>query len=220
MSKRQPDWKMGGITNPALEEYLYQLSPESSDALREMERVAAERHIQIIGPLVGRFLCQLATLAQAKTVFEMGSAIGYSTIWWAMAVGEGGRVIYTDGDRRKADEARRYFERAGVAGRIEIRTGDALEILSEERKQFDIVFIDIDKSDYPRAFRMGSSRVRSGGLLVADNALWSAKVVDPAFAKDPSTQGVLEFNRALYSSPDFFSTILPLRDGVAVALKK
>ena len=116
-----------------------------------------------------------------RTVFELGSAIGYSTIWWARAVGEGGRVIYTDGDRKKADEARRYFDRAGVNNRITIKTGDALELLSEEKQQFDIIFNDVDKEDYPRVFKLAVPRLRKGGLFVTDNVLWSGKVAQ----KDP-----------------------------------
>ena len=126
-------WRMGGITVPAVEDYLYSLLPPRDEVLTEIEGEAAKRDIPIVGPAVGRILYQLALMIGAKTVFELGSAIGYSTIWWARAVGEGGRVIYTDGDRKKAEEARRYFDRAGVSGRITLHTGDALEFLSEER---------------------------------------------------------------------------------------
>jgi predicted O-methyltransferase YrrM len=128
-------------------------------------------------------------------------------------------VVYTDGDRKKADEARGYFERAGVADRITVQVGDALELLSEQKQQFDIIFCDIDKEDYPRAFRLALPRLRKGGLLVADNVLWSGRIAE----KNPteaSTKAILEFNRLLYSSSDLFTTILPIRDGVAVALKK
>src|SRR5260221_2744694 len=173
----------------------------------------------MVGRAVGRFLHMLAMVVNAKAVFELGSGVGSSTIWWARAVGEGGRVIYTDGDRKKADEARGYFERAGVANRIAIKVGDALELLSEQKQEFDIIFCDIDKEDYPRAFKLAVPRLRKGGLLVADNVLWSGKVAqeNPAEA---STKGILEFNRLLYSSPDLFPVILPIRDGVAVAFKR
>jgi caffeoyl-CoA O-methyltransferase len=215
----RPSWKMGGITNPAVEEYLYNLIPQRDPVLAEMEQLAAERNIPIVGPLVGRVLHQLATMIGAKTVFEMGSAIGYSTIWWARAMGEGGKVVYTDGDRKNADQARRFFDRAGVSNRIEVRVGDALEILSERKTEFDIIFNDVDKEDYPRVFRLAIPRLRKGGLLVSDNALWHGDVADPAQAADPSTKGIVEFNRLLYESKELYPAILPLRDGVAVAIK-
>jgi len=110
----------------------------------------------------------------SQTVFEMGSAIGYSTIWWARAVGESGQVHYTDGSPKNAEKARSYFERAGVASRITVHTGDAIEF-SEQKQQFDIVFNDIDKQDYPRVLRVVGPRVRKGGLFITDNTLWSAK---------------------------------------------
>ena len=211
-------WRMGGITVGAVEDYIYSLLPQRDEVLTEIEAEAVKRNIPIVGPAVGRILYQLALMINAKTVFELGSAVGYSTIWWARAVGPEGRVIYTDGDRKKADEARGYFNRAGVAKQITLKTGDALELLSEEKQQFDIIFNDVDKEDYPRVFKLASSRLRKGGLFVADNVLWSGKVAQNN--SEPSTQAILEFNRLLYNSTDFFTTILPIRDGVAVALKK
>lgn len=212
-------WRMGGITVGAVEDYIYSLLPARDEVLTEIELEAAKRNIPIVGPAVGRILYQLALMINARTVFELGSAVGYSTIWWAHAVGESGRVVYTDGDRKKADEARGYFSRAGVSGRITLKTGDALELLSEEKQQFDIIFCDVDKEDYPRVVKLAVPRLRKGGLFVADNVLWSGKVAqkDPAEA---STKAILEFNRLVYNSPDLFATILPIRDGVAVAIKK
>ena len=209
---------MGGITVPAVEDYLYSMLPARDEVLTEMEGEAAKHQIPIVGPAVGCILYQLAVMIGAKSVFELGSAIGYSTIWWARAVADGGRVIYTDGYPKKAEQARRYFERAGVSGRISLKTGDALELLSEEKQQFDIIFNDVDKEDYPRVFRLAVPRLRKGGLFVTDNVLWSGRV-----ARNPSeasTKAILEFNRLLYGSAELFTTILPIRDGVAVAVKK
>lgn len=215
----KPDWLKYEITTGPVEQYLYSTLPPRDEVLTQIEAEAIKRDIPIVGPAVGRFLHQLALISGAKNIFELGSAVGYSTIWWARAVGDGGRVVYTDGDRKKADEARGYFERAGVADRITVQVGDALELLSEQKQQFDIIFCDIDKEDYPRAFRLAVPRLRKGGLLVADNVLWSGRVAE----KNPteaSTKAILEFNHLLYSSPDLFTTILPIRDGVAVALRK
>jgi len=214
----KPRWMMHGITSEAVETYLYSLLPARDEVLVEMESAAAKRDIPIVGPAVARILHQLALIAGAKNIFEMGSAIGYSTIWWARAVGDGGRVIYTDGDRKNADEARGYFERAGVADRIAIKVGDALELLSEQTQLFDIIFCDVDKEDYPRAFRLAVPKLRKGGLFVADNVLWSGKVTQNN-PTDASTKAIQEFNRLLYASSDLFTTILPIRDGLAVAIK-
>lgn len=207
-----------GIVNPAVEQYMASLLPERDPVLMEMEQQAAQRDISIVGPAVARVLYQYARLIDAKKIFEMGSAIGYSTIWWARAVGDGGQVFYTDGDSKNAEEARGYFQRAGVAGRIHLGVGDALELLSEQKQQFDIIFNDVDKQDYPRVLHMAASRLRPGGLFITDNVLWSGRVTQPD-AKEETTRAIQEFNRRLWASNEFFTTILPIRDGVAVAVK-
>jgi len=214
----KPQWMMRGITSEPVENYLYSLLPARDEVLVEMEIAAARRDIPIVGPAVGRILHQLALMTDSKNVFEMGSAIGYSTIWWARAVGKGGRVFYTDGDRKNADEARGYFQRAGVADRISVHVGDALELLSEQKQQFDIIFCDLDKEDYPRALRLALPKLRKGGLFVADNVLWSGKVAQED-ADEASTKAIQELNRLLYTSGELFTTILPIRDGLAVAIK-
>jgi predicted O-methyltransferase YrrM len=216
---QKPDWRMGGITVGPVEDYLYSLLPARDAVLSEMEAEAAKRNIPIVGPAVARILQQLALMIGAKTIFELGSAIGYSTIWWARAVGKDGRVFYTDGDRKNAQQAQGYFERAGVVDRITVHVGDALELLSEQKQEFDIIFNDVDKEDYPRVFRLAIPRLRKGGLFVTDNVLWSGKVADKKNT-EPRTRAILEFNRLLYGSSDLFTTILPVRDGVAVAVKK
>jgi predicted O-methyltransferase YrrM len=193
--------------------------PKRDEVLAEMEDYASEHDVPIVGPAVARVLQQLALMINARTVFELGSAIGYSTIWWAQAVGEKGRVVYTDGDARNAERARGYFKRAGVSNRVTLHTGDALEFLSEQKQEFDIIFNDVDKEDYPRVLRLVGPRLRKGGLFITDNVLWSGRVAEnnPADAK---TRAILEFNRKLYDASEFYTTILPIRDGLAVAIKK
>src|SRR5271157_2212560 len=211
-----PDWRMGGITVPEVEDYLYAMLPPRDEVLAEMEADASKNDVAIVGPAVGRVLYQLAMISGAKKIFEMGSAIGYSTIWWARAVGDGGRVVYTDGDPKNADKARRYFERAGVSQRIRVRVGEALEMLSEEKELYDIIFNDVDKTDYPRVFRLALPRLNRGGLFITDNVLWSGKVAQPD--PDAQTKAILEFNRMIYEAKDLFTTILPIRDGVSVCV--
>jgi predicted O-methyltransferase YrrM len=218
VATKRPYWAMGGITSEAVEGYIYSSLPERDEVLAEQEAQAEKRHIPIVGPAVGRLFYQLARMTGATTVFEMGSAIGYSTIWWARALADGGRVIYTDGNPKNAEEARGYFQRAGVAGKIDVKVGDALEILSEQKSEtFDIIFNDVDKEDYPRVLKLAVPRLKRGGLFVTDNVLWSGKVAKGN--PEATTKAILEFNKQLYATKELFTTILPLRDGVAVALK-
>jgi predicted O-methyltransferase YrrM len=218
--KDKPSWRHHNLTTAGpVDDYLYSMLPKRDELLVEMEDYASEHDVPIVGPAVARVLQQLALTINAQSVFELGSAIGYSTMWWAQAVGEKGRVVYTDGDPKNAARARGYFERAGVSKRITIHTGDALEFLSEQKQQYDVIFNDIDKEDYPRVLRLVSPRLRKGGLFITDNVLWSGRVAEKN-PKDARTKAILEFNRLLYNSVDFYTTILPIRDGLAVALKK
>lgn len=207
-----------GITVPAVEKYIYDILPQRDPVLRDMERQAQKRDIPIVGPAVGRVLFQYARLIHAKKVFELGSAIGYSTLWWARAVGDEGEIFYTDGNPKNGDEARGYFRRAQVEQRIQVQVGDALELLSEQKQEFDIIFNDVDKEDYPRVLHLVKDRIRRGGLFITDNVLWSGRVARKA-AKDESTRAIQLFNKRLYAMQDFFTTILPLRDGLAVSVR-
>ena len=183
-----------------------------------MEEFARRRNIPIIGPAVGRLLALVVELSGSKRIFEMGSAIGYSTIWLARAAGRDAEVYYTDGDPENARRAQSYFRRAGVAGRIVILVGDAVRLIDRVPGQFDLIFNDVDKHQYPPAFRKAVPRLRRGGLLVADNALWFGRVARKA--TDRATRGVQQFNRLLYSSKELFPVIVPLRDGVAICRKR
>jgi caffeoyl-CoA O-methyltransferase len=209
--------EMEGFTDSAVEKYMYEMLPQRDDLLLEMEEQARQRNIPIIGPAVARVLYQYARLINARRVFELGSAIGYSTIWLARAVGDGGKVYYTDGSHKNREEAAGYIERAGVADRIEMLTGDSMQLLNSVEGEFDLIFNDVDKHQYPEALRAALPRVRSGGLFITDNVLWSGRVArnEP----DRHTQGVMEFNRLVYSSAELFTTILPIRDGLAVCQK-
>ncbi|MGZ4874126.1 MAG: O-methyltransferase [Candidatus Angelobacter sp.] len=209
---------MPGITEPAVDQYMLSLLPARDSVLQEMEAQALQRDIPIVGPAVGRVLFQYARLINARKVFELGSAIGYSTLWWAHAIGEGGEVFYTDGDPKKAEEASGYFRRAGVAERIHIGVGDALELLAARQREFDIIFNDVDKEFYPRVLDLVPNHLRRGGLFITDNVLWSGRVTQ-ADPQDEATRAIQEFNQRLYAMKEFFTTILPLRDGLAVAVK-
>jgi caffeoyl-CoA O-methyltransferase len=202
-----------------VDEYIYGLLPRSDPVLAEMEEYAAQKQVPIIGPAVARLLALLVQVSGAKRIFEMGSAIGYSTIWLARAAGPKAQVFYTDGDPANARRAQEYFKRAGVAKRIKVQVGDALSLLTKTHGKFHFIFNDIDKRQYPDAVRAALPKLQRGGLLVTDNTLWSGKVAKPAAGDDKATRGVQEFNRLVYSSKELFPVLIPLRDGVTVCRK-
>lgn len=213
---------MSEVLQAPIESYINSLLAPRDEVLTEMEAYAAENKVPIIGPACGGLLYQLAKMIGAKRIFEMGSAIGYSTIWWARAVPEDGEVYYTDGSQSNFDRAKQYIRRAGVANRVFMGVGQAQDLLEATPGEFDIVFCDVDKHFYPECFQLAVPRVRKGGLLVADNVLWHGKVAQEVGDDDGSedTKGILEWNRLLTDATDLVSTIVPLRDGVSISWKK
>lgn len=205
------------FTRADVDDYLYSLLPKRDAVLREMEAYARQHGVPIIGPAVARLLALLVQVSGAKRIFEMGSAIGYSTIWLARAAGPRGKVFYTDGDPENARRAAENFRRAGVAGRIEVQVGDALALLRKTPGTFDLIFNDVDKHQYRAALRLAVTKLRRGGLFVADNALWSGRVTRRA--ADEDTRGIQQFNRLTYGSRQLFTVLVPLRDGVTICRK-
>jgi predicted O-methyltransferase YrrM len=209
-----------GYIQDDVEEYLYKLLPERDAVVTEIEDYAAANRVPIIGPAVARMLALFVQVSCAKRIFEMGSAIGYSTIWLARAAGPKGKVIYTDGDPEKARRAKDYFQRAGVAKRIEVRVGNAHDLLRTTPGKFDLIFNDVDKHQYPDSLRVALPKLRHGGLFITDNTLWSGKAARPAAPDDLQTQGIQEFNRLVYASKELYPVLIPLRDGVTVCRKQ
>jgi caffeoyl-CoA O-methyltransferase len=208
-----------GYIQDDVEEYLYQLLPKRDAVIQEIEDHAAENRVPIIGPAVARLLTLLVQVSGAKRIFEMGSAIGYSTIWLARAAGPKAEVFYTDGSAENAKRAQDYFRRAGVAKRIRVQIGDALDLVKKTPGKFDFIFNDIDKHQYPDALRAAVPKLKRGGLLATDNTLWSGKAARPAPADDKNTLGVQEFNRLVYAAKDLYPVLIPLRDGVTICRK-
>jgi len=208
---------MNETISARVEKYMRDILPKRDAVLAEMEKYASRHNVPIIGPAVGRLIYLLAQISGARRIFEMGSAIGYSTTWLARAAGEDARVYYTDGDSENAERARDYLRRAGVADRVQCLVGDAVELIDTVSGEFDLIFIDVDKHQYPAALEKALPRLRSQGLLLTDNVLWSGRVARRA--QDAATRGIQEFNKMIYSSKELFPVIIPLRDGVAVCRK-
>lgn len=208
---------MPGILDAKVEKYIDRMLPERDKLMAEMEAYAAKHKVPIIGPACGRLLYLVAQLSGAKRIFEMGSAIGYSTLWFARATGANAEVFYTDSDPKNTQQAKEYFERAGVADRIRQLTGDAIESLEKTPGVFDLILIDINKQGYPAALEKAVPRLKSGGVLVTDNVLWGGQVARAG--KDKDTRAIQQFNESMYARKELFSVIVPLRDGVAVCRK-
>ena len=205
------------ITNPKINEYLRSIQTRRLPVLRSMEAYAARRDFPIIGPIVGPVLYQAARSIGARRVFELGSGYGYSAVWFAQAVGAKGLVVMTEGNAANSRRAMRYLKRARLASRVKPLVGDALELLAREPGSFDVILNDIDKRDYPAVLPLARKKLRRGGLLISDNMLWGGDVLRAR--PDRDTRGIIELTRALFRAPDFFTTLIPIRDGVTISLK-
>jgi predicted O-methyltransferase YrrM len=213
----EPRGRGGDIVFPHIEKYLESLETTRDAVLAEMERQAHEGDFPIVGPLVGRLLCLLAKSIGAKRIMELGSGFGYSGYWFARSLPEDGELILTEGSAKNMAQAREFFRQGGVRCRARFEVGDAFEILDRLPGEFDIIFNDVGKEQYPTAFHRAVPRVRRGGYFISDNMLWGGRVVNDA--SHPTTRGVLELTQLLLQAPNLYTTILPVRDGVSVSLK-
>ncbi|HEX9652195.1 MAG TPA: O-methyltransferase [bacterium] len=205
------------IISSEITRYLDELLPVRDPILVEMEKLAEERKFPIVGPLVGRLCFQLVKLTNAASVFEMGSGFGYSAYWMGLALPAAGKIICTEKSSDNIKLARDYFRRGGLADKVELLQGNALDIIEEFDRPFDVILNDINKVDYPKSLDLILPRLRAGGVLITDNLLWHGRVAQPN--PDADTRGVLEYSRMIYSHPQLLTTLIPLRDGVGVTLK-
>lgn len=207
------------IVNDEVSSYIHGLYDRFDDpVLLQMESLAADKEFPIVGRPCGATLEMLARSIGAQRVFELGSGFGYSAWWFARAVGPQGSVSLTDGDEENIAQARDYLERAGLKHRCTFLVGDAFESLNATQGDFDVVYCDIDKGDYPEAFELAAERLRVGGLYLCDNALWKGKVADKD-TDDEWTQAIQKHNEAVFADERFLATIIPIRDGILSALR-
>jgi caffeoyl-CoA O-methyltransferase len=206
---------MTAITDPKINDYLMKLSFEDDPLMLEMEKIGRERDFPIVDRLVGRLIYLLTQLKEPRLVVELGSGYGYSAYWFAKALGKG-RVVLTEYDRDNVEYAKRVFRSAGLAKKAEFHVGDAVKIASGYHN-IDILFIDIDKHQYPAAIKKLLPNLGRNALVIADNTLWYGRVAGKNRGRD--TMGIKRFNEYMFADPAFFSTIVPLRDGVLIARK-
>jgi predicted O-methyltransferase YrrM len=205
------------IVSGKIEKYLHGMTPESPPVLREMETYAGENNFPIVGPQVGRVLYQMTVAVKARRILELGSGFGYSAYWFSLAAKSKGKITMIDGSKANKRRAFDYFKRAGLQSQFDYRVGDALKVAGRIAGPFDIVFNDIDKHEYPQTIDLAASLLKKGGFFITDNILWSGRVCDRK--QDATTQAVVEFTRSLYQDSRFFTTVLPIRDGVSLSLR-
>lgn len=206
------------IVDPRFDGYMAsRLARYDEPVLLEMEAEAERRGFPAVGRNVGVTLEVLARAVGARRVFELGSGFGYSAYWFARAVGPEGEVDCTDGDPENVAAGESYLSRAGFGERITYHVGDALTSFAHLDGDLDVVFVDIDKTGYPDAWRAAGDRVRPGGLYIADNTL-AAGTMD-VLGEGASADAVREHNRLIAEDERYVSTIVPTREGVLVALR-
>jgi len=208
---------MKGIVAPDVEAYIERLADRGDAALREVERQGTSEGWPIVGPAEGSLLHVLALAVGARRILELGTAIGYSGTWLARALSEDGELVTVEGDPDTAKIAQTNFGQTGVASKARILVGMAEEVLEDLEGPFDLVFNDIDKAGYPAVLEPCVRRLRVGGLLVTDNVLWGGDVARKG--RSAETRAIREYNERLAKDPRMVAVILPLRDGVSVAMK-
>ncbi|GMU29931.1 MAG: O-methyltransferase [Fimbriimonadaceae bacterium] len=211
---------MAELHHPDLRSYLDSLVPKRPRELQIMEEYAREHGFPIVGPASGQFCYLQARLIGAKRVFELGSGYGYSTAWFCRAVREngGGEVHHVVWDKDLSNRARRHLDSLGYGDIVRFTVGEAVNALSHAEGPFDLIFNDIEKEAYPASLPVISEKLRSGGLLIVDNLLWSGRVFDPSDS-EASTQAIREFTRLVVNDPGWVASLVPIRDGLLVAQK-
>lgn len=206
-----------------IEDYCKEHTSKESEALRYIDRQTHLRFLKpnmISGNWQGNLLKVLSLLVQPKNVLEIGTFTAYATLCLADGLADGGVVHTIEKDVILEDFILSTIEKYGYEDRIKLHIGNAIEIIDQIEGDFDLIFIDADKANYPAYFEKCVSRLRSGGLIIADNILWYGKVVLPVKDSDKETKAIKLFNETVSKDPRFDSLILPIRDGIMVARKK
>jgi predicted O-methyltransferase YrrM len=215
---------MGQIIPDPIEEYLSSLNRQSDPVLKDIARIGDAHDLPLVDAEVGVLLRVLAMAVQAKRILEIGTAIGYSGIWLAGALPTDGALLTMEQDEQRARQAREHFARAGLSDRVSVIVGDAQRMLTKVSGPFDLIFQDGDKQMYSPMLDALVGLLRPAGLLVTDNVLWNGEVV-PGFAKAPHRnpedwRAIAKYNEQLNSHPALMTSIVPLRDGVAISVKR
>ena len=201
---------------------LNHIEPED-EILKELDR---ETHLNVIGArmisghLQGQVLTMLSKMIHPEYILEIGTFTGYSAICLAKGLREGGKLITIELDDELENIAKKYFIKAGIQHLIDQRIGAALDLIPTLTEMFDLVFIDAHKPEYPAYYEAVFDKLKNGGIIIADNTLWSGKVLETPADDDIHTHGIIQFNEMIKSDTRVEKVILPLRDGMTIIRKK
>ena len=205
-----------------IEEYSAAHTEEENALLKSLDR---ETHANVLSPrmlsghMQGRFLSMISRMIRPDRILEIGTYTGYSGICLCEGLNPGGKLITIDVNEELESFTRRYFDQTPFKDQIDYRLGNALDIIPTLTDTFDIVFIDADKINYSSYFNLCLDKTRTGGFLIADNVLWSGKVVQQLKKIDKDTQALLDFNRMVHEDPRVSNMLLPIRDGLMILQK-
>jgi predicted O-methyltransferase YrrM len=210
-----------GLLAPHIESYLENLVPDREPQLQAMEARALREGFPIIGPACGHLCYLMARMTGARQIFELGSGFGYSTAWFAKALREngGGEVHHVVWDEALSREAQGVLSSLGYDEVVRYHIGEAVQVLSESTGPYDLIFNDIDKAGYPASLPAISEKLRPGGVLIVDNMLWYGRIFDRQ-DNNPDTEGIREMTRLLTESDGWVTSLVPIRDGMTISLKK
>ena len=213
---------MAGILFPAQIKYLNQFSRENDSLISEMEEYAKENNVPILSRQSADFLEQVVMLLSPKRVLEIGTAIAYSTIRVARILKKKSVIHTIEKSEDNVAIAKENIEKAGLEDKIDLKIGNALTIMPQLQKKYDLIFLDADKEDYKRLFDYSMILLKSGGVIFVDNLLWHGFAAAQKIPKENriSTRHIRDFNRVFMNMPNLISTILPIGDGIGLGIKK
>lgn len=206
-----------------LDKYILDHIDEEDPILTELDR---ETHLKVLGArmisgnLQGQVLTMISKMIRPATILELGTYTGYSAICLAKGLQGNGKLVTIEVDDELESLAKKYFEKAGISDKVDQRIGSALEIIPTLTGKFELVFMDADKREYPDYYNLLIDRLESGAYILADNTLWSGKVLDKPRRDDFQTKGILAFNEMVKKDHRVEKVILPLRDGMTLIRKK
>lgn len=206
-----------------IEAYSEAFTAKESELLYDLNR---QTHIKMLQPrmlsghLQGRTLSMLSKMIQPARILEIGTYTGYSALCLAEGLSDQGKLITIDRNHELEDMVGEYLQKAGMQGVIELKIGNAVELIPSIDETFDIVFIDADKENYINYYNLVFDKVRKGGFIIADNVLWSGKVLKPDKELDKDTRVLKEYNQMVLNDDRVDNLLLPIRDGLMIAQKK